>query len=285
MGIYSYKSISMAQFGSELSAEIFRDWDTDNSGLLSFDELKSKMLEFFPGFPDAVLQTLLASSDADGNGELDVQEFQSFLGSSPILIKLSQSLSEFKSWDMDNDNSLDFDELKAHVGDDLSDKTLETIIGLCDKNGDKVLDVREFLEFRDLTSYSKIFAKIDANKNGEISVEEIVVAYTGGSPVLSPLFSSADDLLHLFKLAKHNGDALDYLAFYDMMKMAEWRKLFYTLDADSSGSLSFDELAVGVLPGNEEVLRSLIIAHDSDRNGELEFQEFLNMVASNKWLF
>lgn len=71
-----------------------------------------------------------------------------------------------------------------------------------------------------------------------------------------------------------------------MHRDSEIKKVFDLLDVDHSGYLSVDEYpkavrALGLNPSNSE-LQEIIKEADKDRDGKLNFQEFLQMYASAK---
>jgi hypothetical protein len=69
----------------------------------------------------------------------------------------------------------------------------------------------------------------------------------------------------------------------DPKLVEKMKKLFIKLDADASGSLSSDELRTGltkVFKGkiSDEALEAMILEADADGDGEVDYEEFMNMM-------
>jgi calmodulin len=67
-------------------------------------------------------------------------------------------------------------------------------------------------------------------------------------------------------------------------RIAELREAFSLFDKDGSGSISMSEmkmvlLSLGVEPTDED-LKEIIEEFDSDNNNEIEFDEFVNIMAN-----
>lgn len=59
--------------------QLFRDWDLDNDGLVSFDELKRKLVQEDPNISEEELVLIFASIDRDKSGFIDIDEFLEWL--------------------------------------------------------------------------------------------------------------------------------------------------------------------------------------------------------------
>ena len=54
---------------------MFLDFDTSKDGFLSFDELKKGMKRIYGVIDQADYQSLFSNMDADGDGQINYQEF------------------------------------------------------------------------------------------------------------------------------------------------------------------------------------------------------------------
>ena len=97
---------------------------------------------------EAELKEMIQEVDADGNGTLDFAEFLQLMANKMKQIDTEEELVEaFKVFDIDKDGLITLNELK-HVfgilGEKLTDKELEEMISLADRDGDLSINFPEF---------------------------------------------------------------------------------------------------------------------------------------------
>ncbi|CAL5000817.1 unnamed protein product [Urochloa decumbens] len=147
--------------------------------------------------------------------------------------------------------------------------------------------VARSLPVEELESYMKMFRIMDKDKNGNLSLEELMEGlHINGQPVPEPeirmLMEAADTdgngtldcdefvtvSLHLKKKASDD----EYLA-----------SAFRYFDKDGSGFIELDELKEELGP-NEQVILDIIRDVDTDKDGRISYQEFeLMMKAGTDW--
>lgn len=79
------RRVTQHSIGPELAkklekvSELFKEYDKDNSGSISHDELTWLLQKLSPGITRKEVEILFGAADADGNGEVDYEEFLAFI--------------------------------------------------------------------------------------------------------------------------------------------------------------------------------------------------------------
>jgi Ca2+-binding EF-hand superfamily protein len=120
------------------------------------------------------------------------------------------------------------------------------------------------------TELSALMNHIDIDRDGNISLDEILNALSPGRSFQTTIGSNVDQILKRIKL---NSDRFKNLEDF-------CRFVFNKFDADRSGSLSFNELSNGLDEMNIHVSLSekmdLMRTLDTDGDGEVGFMELYN---------
>mmetsp|Transcript_49335 Transcript_49335/g.159285 ORF Transcript_49335/g.159285 Transcript_49335/m.159285 type:complete len:353 (+) Transcript_49335:226-1284(+) len=127
----------------------------------------------------------------------------------------------------------------------------------------------------EMASLRLTFAKLDANGDGTLTLEEMKAG-------AKELGIDVSDLEALFKKMDADGSGeVDYLEFAD--NYADFAtnnlwKIFEKLDADGSGTLSLEEMRAGIdeLGIDEKDLGPLFRKMDADGSGEVDYAEFVS---------
>merc|ERR1712216_765919 len=156
-GISKFKRMGLMAMARTMTAdevaglrELFKSFDTDNSGTISIDELRQGLKLKSAGPAMEELRTLMKTIDVDGSGELDYEEF--------IAATLAQSRQAsdaavrraFDYFDTDGDGSITVHNLnkpskkmsdveRANLGD------IGELIASADTDGDGCIDFNEFM--------------------------------------------------------------------------------------------------------------------------------------------
>ncbi|XP_021627963.2 calcium-dependent protein kinase 24 [Manihot esculenta] len=135
--------------------QMFYVMDTDETGDLSFEELKNGFHNIGHTLPDPDVQMLMDAADIDGNGTLSIEEF---VAMSIHLIKIGSDehlFQAFRFFDKDLNGYIEFDELKdAMVNDNLG------------PNNEQII--------------KDIMSDVDLDKDGRISYEEFKTMMKSG---------------------------------------------------------------------------------------------------------
>ncbi|KAF2550114.1 hypothetical protein F2Q68_00037865 [Brassica cretica] len=127
--------------------EMFQAMDTDNSGAITFDELKAGLRKYGSTLKDTEIHDLMEAADVDNSGTIDYSEF---IAATIHLNKLEREehlVAAFQYFDKDGSGYITIDELQqACVEHSMTDVFLEDIIKEVDKNNDGQIDYGEFVE-------------------------------------------------------------------------------------------------------------------------------------------
>ncbi|PKA56832.1 Calcium-dependent protein kinase SK5 [Apostasia shenzhenica] len=126
--------------------ELFKMIDTDNSGTITFDELKDGLRRVGSELTEHEIQALMAAADIDNSGTIDYGEF---LAATVHLNKLEREenlVSAFSYFDKDGSGYITIDELSQACRDfGLNDGHLDEMIKEIDQNNDGQIDYGEFV--------------------------------------------------------------------------------------------------------------------------------------------
>ncbi|OEL21464.1 Calcium-dependent protein kinase 3 [Dichanthelium oligosanthes] len=127
--------------------EMFRSLDTDNSGTITLEELRSGLPKLGTKISESEIRQLMEAADVDGNGTIDYAEFISATMHLNRLEKEDHILKAFEYFDKDHSGYITVDELeealkKYDMGDD---KTIKEIIAEVDTDHDGRINYQEFV--------------------------------------------------------------------------------------------------------------------------------------------
>lgn len=132
-----------------------------------------------------------------------------------------------------------------------------------------------------------LFKRLDVDKNGELSKEELISAYSKNKTVFKTLNIKRSQIEHLFQQIDLDcSGTIDFMEFVAAFKSyasgftcANLQKSFDRL-SNKDGFLDLESLSVSLgakLPETEWLL--MLEKYDSDGNGKIDFEEFVNIVS------
>ncbi|KAH1263977.1 Calcium-dependent protein kinase 4 [Glycine max] len=125
--------------------EMFQAMDTDNSGAITFDELKAGLRRYGSTLKDIEIRDLMEAADVDKSGTIDYGEF---IAATVHLNKLEREehlIAAFQYFDKDGSGYITVDELQqACAEQNMTDAFLEDIIREVDQDNDGRIDYGEF---------------------------------------------------------------------------------------------------------------------------------------------
>ncbi|KAF8093445.1 hypothetical protein N665_0383s0073 [Sinapis alba] len=125
---------------------MFEAMDTDNSGAITFDELKAGLRRYGSTLKDTEIQDLMEAADVDNSGTIDYSEF---IAATIHLNKLDREehlVSAFQYFDKDGSGYITIDELQQScVEHGMTDVFLEDVIKEVDQDNDGRIDYAEFV--------------------------------------------------------------------------------------------------------------------------------------------
>lgn len=269
---------------SELK-KIFDEVDDDGSGEMEFKEF---------------LQ-LMSSKKLEARG----------VSVSPEIILEYKSV--FKVFDQDDCGSITNEDLYAImkcVDKDIEQEAMDEIIADCDEDGNGQIEFPEFMaivsskklkkfgstaKIKKIPEYKQAFSVFDEDGSGSITVDELfAVVENMGSTLtreeVKKMMDEVDDdqsgeiefpeFLQLMCTEKLESLGVDLSSD----KINEYRLAFSLFDKDGGGSITAEEMwevlhSLGK-PFTKEEVEAMFAEVDADGSGEIEFPEFLKIMAS-----
>jgi len=141
-----------------LIRQAFKQFDTDNDGSISKQEVMDGMKRSGRNFTDDEIQAIFLLADRDNNGQIDFPEFALIMiPTAPERISKLKKVyrtsgevqSAFKKFDANGDGSIDFNEMRTGLKNSgvlLTDQEIETIFAVADQDGDGQVNMDEFVQ-------------------------------------------------------------------------------------------------------------------------------------------
>jgi Ca2+-binding EF-hand superfamily protein len=272
----------------ETAGAIMDGMDTDKDGLLSMQELmdrigdESNLHAAFKGWREGFTE-----ADVDNDGHLNVEELTHLLshisrGNQQDLVHESASNSALQvldGFDTDRDGKISLQELKDHVGDKevhAAFKGWETGFEGADSDKDGLLDVdelttlikhvsrddqHEMVHESEASTAASVLEGLDTNKNGKISLEELI---------------------------EHVGDESNLHASFK-----GWQDGFKDADRDMDGELTVHELTALLMrvsrnnqreivhESEDSQAAAILDGFDTNKDGEISLKELLDHMGAN----
>jgi len=193
------------------------------------------------------LEAKFAAADQDGDGALNVSEFQK---GGVVRDVPGLQLTRHKDWDCDHNGTVSLAEIQ---------KVIDAAYGV------RRLDGAPFREPSGLIHNAMLYTHVDANHDDQISKEEYLERGFGG-PAASETFRAAD--------TDNNGT----LSFQEWSAGPNWQidpiAEFLRFDTDFDGRLSKQEIHAGVPEWMQQIADTYIPAFDTNKDGVLNLEEY-----------
>ncbi|KAF7810382.1 calcium-dependent protein kinase 1-like [Senna tora] len=127
--------------------EMFKSMDTDNSGTITYDELKAGLPKLGTKLSESEVRQLMEAADVDGNGTIDYIEFITATMHMNRMEREDHLYTAFEYFDKDKSGYITKEELesalrKYNMGDE---KTIKEIIAEVDIDNDGRINYEEFV--------------------------------------------------------------------------------------------------------------------------------------------
>ncbi|KAJ0731908.1 putative non-specific serine/threonine protein kinase [Helianthus annuus] len=147
------KKMALKVIASKLSEEeiaglkqMFKMMDTDNSGYITFEELKDGMKRFDVDLKESEIYNLMQSADIDNSGTIDYEEFVAATLHFNKVDREDRLFAAFSYFDKDGSGYITRNELQQACKEFGVDSVhLEDIIKEVDQNNDGRIDYNEFV--------------------------------------------------------------------------------------------------------------------------------------------
>ncbi|KAL1567747.1 Calcium-dependent protein kinase 15 [Salvia divinorum] len=147
------KKLALKVIAQSLSEEeikglkaMFANMDTDNSGTITYEELKTGLARLGSKLSETEVQQLMEAADVDGNGTIDYIEFITATMHRHKLERDEHLFKAFQFFDKDNSGYITMDELETAMKDyGMGDgATIKEIISEVDTDNDGKINYEEF---------------------------------------------------------------------------------------------------------------------------------------------
>ena len=133
--------------------EAFDMFDKNKKGTISAADITKIMKNF--GYPISrkEVESMIAQMDTSGNGELDFEEFVTFMQKQTQIIEESdedQVLKAFKSFDKDHDGKItnyEFKYILTQMGDKFTEDEVNQLFKECNLDINGTLNYQDFINF------------------------------------------------------------------------------------------------------------------------------------------
>ncbi|KAI6687510.1 hypothetical protein NL676_024338 [Syzygium grande] len=125
---------------------MFANMDTDKSGTITYEELKTGLARLGSKLTEAEVKQLMEAADVDGNGSIDYIEFITATMDRHKLERDEHLYKAFQHFDKDNSGFITMDEIETAVrGYGMGDEdTIRDIIAEVDRDNDGRINYQEF---------------------------------------------------------------------------------------------------------------------------------------------
>nr|GEU98256.1 calcium-dependent protein kinase 26-like [Tanacetum cinerariifolium] len=174
------KRMALRVIASKLSEEeiaglkqMFEMIDTDNSGYITFEELKAGLKRFGSTLKESEIYDLMQSADIDNSGTIDYEEFVAATLHMNKVDRDDHLFAAFSYFDKDGSGYITLDELQQACKEfGLDDVHLEEIIKEADQNNDGRIDYNEFVAM--MHNGNTTLAKKQMKDNFSVTLTEAV---------------------------------------------------------------------------------------------------------------
>ncbi|MBA0596659.1 hypothetical protein Gorai_013469, partial [Gossypium raimondii] len=126
--------------------EMFKMIDTDNSGQITYDELKDGLKRFGADLDESEFRALMQAADVNNNGTIDYEEFVAATLHLNKIEREDNLMAAFSYFDKDGSGYITQDELqKACQEFGIEEIHLDEMIGEVDQDNDGRIDYNEFV--------------------------------------------------------------------------------------------------------------------------------------------
>ncbi|WOK94194.1 calcium-dependent protein kinase 10-like [Canna indica] len=152
--------------------EMFKMIDTDNSGQITFDELKAGLERVGANLKDSEIYALMQAADVDNSGTIDYDEFIAATLHLNKIEKEDHLFAAFQYFDKDGSGYITPDELQQACEEfGIGDVQLEEMIREVDQDNDGRIDYNEFVAM--MQTGNSVFGKRGSQKCSSISFRRL----------------------------------------------------------------------------------------------------------------
>ena len=194
------ETIAKQKEAEEQLFQVFQEFDADKSGSIDCEELGKALEKMGKPMTDDQIENLMIQIDSEGTGAINFVDFASIFGikatdvdytasaRADMLSQLAEARATFKTFDFDQSNTIDMNELDAimrAMGRKLSEQQLIKMMQTVDTDGSGEIEFPEFctllgiewneqfgLDLKEIDAFSKANRPKDVKKKQSVSHDD-----------------------------------------------------------------------------------------------------------------
>jgi len=272
----------------EKAAEAFKKIDINGDGLISKDEMGSACLYNGTKLNAIEVDSIFSLGDANGDGEIDMEEFMAVMvpsagfSSSFSSSSNTQLIKKSTTTSFSSSSSSSFKQSSSSsVSQSYSATTSYSTSSAVSVSFSSALDVK------------KAFRKFDSNGDGHLDKNEMKqLLISSGKNVsdqeVATLFAQGDvdgdgmiDIQEFVKLMFPAATATLTKVQQSFRSLNDVKSAFRKFDSDGDGHISRSELRQVMSSFSEPEVDSIFALGDKDQSGGIDYQEFIAMMIPN----
>ncbi|PWA98668.1 EF-hand domain pair, Serine/threonine-protein kinase Mps1 [Artemisia annua] len=281
------KKMALRVIATKLSEEeiaglkqMFKMIDTDNSGYITFEELKDGLKCFGASLDESEIHDLMQAADIDNNGIIDYEEFVAATLHFNKVDKEDSLYAAFSYFDKDGSGYITVNEIQQSCKElGMDDAQIEEIIKEVDLNNVIATKLSE----EEIAGLKQMFKMIDTDNSGYITFEELKDGLKCFGASLDE--SEIHDLMQAADI--DNNGIIDYeefvaatLHFNKVDKEDSLYAAFSYFDKDGSGYITVNEIQQSCkeLGMDDAQVEEIIKEVDLNNDGLIDYNEFVAMM-------
>lgn len=286
---------------------MFKKLDKDNDGSITREEMSEASIRF----TTQEIESIFALGDINEDGAIDLEEFIGVMYPSAATVAgrmrakytdINLIKKAFASIDTNGDGKVSKEEMAGN--DTFNSQEIDALFVLGDSNNDGEIDLEEFIgvmypmvaqalkkmtkDIRNIDDARFVFKQLDHDGDGLLSQEELRKSGNRFTvPEIEALFAVGDINLdgeidiHEFINVMCPGATTVIARIKDQFQSVEdMEEIFKVLDLNGDGKISREEMMAGK-KFNEQEVNAVFDLGDSDRDGEIDLQEFVGVMQTS----
>merc|ERR1719483_1664144 len=286
----------------EKAAEAFKKIDINGDGLISKDEMRSASLSNGAKLNAVEVDSIFSLGDANGDGEIDMEEFlavmvpsagfsSSFSSSSntQLVKKSTTSSSSSSSFQQSSSSVQQSSSSSSSFKQSSSSSVSQSYSATTSYSTSSAVSV----SFSSALDVKKAFRQFDSNGDGHLDKNEMKqLLISSGKNVsdqeVATLFAQGDvdgdgmiDIQEFVKLMFPAATATLTKVQQSFRSLNDVKSAFRKFDSDGDGHISRSELRQVMSSFSEPEVDSIFALGDKDQSGGIDYQEFIAMMIPN----
>jgi Ca2+-binding EF-hand superfamily protein len=270
--------------------ELFDSLDQDGGGVIDVDELAELFASLGVKVSKDKVKEMFAEVDEDGSGEIDFEEFLVLVAKQVAedgkKDPYTEAMKAFAMFDTDGSGTIDASELGSALkamGHNVSEAEIKEMLLQADDDGTGEIEFEEFCTLMGIEVPNKANKADNAAVAGEVSTKKSATQ----KPQKPSQKASKPSTKEAAKKQTHDpNEVIDPHSVLSEDEIKDMKEIFELFDEDRSGHIDMEELSK-MMDGmgrslSQAELKAMVAEVDVDGSGEIDFEEFLTIMARDK---